>query len=52
LIFLEAGCGVGNMLFPLIDHFPNWRFYGFDFSSRAIAQLQKRAEESELKGSL
>uniref|UniRef100_A0A0M3HV49 tRNA N(3)-methylcytidine methyltransferase n=1 Tax=Ascaris lumbricoides TaxID=6252 RepID=A0A0M3HV49_ASCLU len=43
LIYLEAGCGVGNMLFPLIEYFPWWYFYGFDFSTNAIRLLNQRA---------
>uniref|UniRef100_A0A915B783 tRNA N(3)-methylcytidine methyltransferase n=1 Tax=Parascaris univalens TaxID=6257 RepID=A0A915B783_PARUN len=43
LIYLDAGCGVGNMLFPLIECFPWWYFYGFDFSRNAITLLSQRA---------
>lgn len=47
---LEAGCGVGNMLFPLMEHFPNWVFCGVDFSPRAIGMLNKRAAEMNASG--
>ncbi|KAI6184747.1 Methyltransferase-like protein [Aphelenchoides bicaudatus] len=50
LVFLEAGCGVGNMLFPLIEYFPSWQFIGFDFSSKAIEHLQARSKEENIEG--
>lgn len=31
------------MLFPLIEYFPWWYFYGFDFSTNAIRLLNQRA---------
>jgi len=43
IVFLEAGCGVGNMLFPLVEYFSNWQLFGFDFSANAVEQLQERA---------
>ncbi|VDM40025.1 unnamed protein product, partial [Toxocara canis] len=47
LTYLDAGCGVGNMLFPLIDYFPSWSFFGFDFSSNAIQLLNERAQSTQ-----
>ncbi|KAI1729376.1 methyltransferase domain-containing protein [Ditylenchus destructor] len=44
LSFLEAGCGVGNMLIPLHDYFPLWSLYGMDFSNKAIEILQQKAQ--------
>ncbi|XP_067934646.1 tRNA N(3)-methylcytidine methyltransferase METTL6-like [Watersipora subatra] len=35
-ILLEAGCGVGNFLFPLLDSNPDLFIYACDFSPRAI----------------
>ncbi|CAD5215519.1 unnamed protein product [Bursaphelenchus xylophilus] len=46
LVFVEMGCGVGNMLFPLIEYYPHWDFFGFDFSENAIQELKKRARNS------
>lgn len=43
LVFLEAGCGVGNMLFPICTEFGWFKFYAFDFSPKAIALLKERA---------
>ncbi|XP_039765492.1 tRNA N(3)-methylcytidine methyltransferase METTL6 [Pararge aegeria] len=35
--FLELGCGVGNMIFPLVkEGFTNFYFYACDFSPRAV----------------
>lgn len=35
--FLEMGCGVGNMVYPLIEEgFSNFYFYACDFSPRAV----------------
>ncbi|CAH4035185.1 tRNA N(3)-methylcytidine methyltransferase METTL6 isoform X1 [Pieris brassicae] len=37
VVFLELGCGVGNMIFPLLEEgFSNFYFYACDFSPRAI----------------
>ncbi|KAK0406625.1 hypothetical protein QR680_018697 [Steinernema hermaphroditum] len=49
LKYLEAGCGVGNMLFPLTEYFPNWQFHGFDFSKNAVKLMDDRAAEMNLK---
>ncbi|KAI6196376.1 Cyclin domain-containing protein [Aphelenchoides besseyi] len=48
LVFLEAGAGVGNMLFPLTEYFNNWKFYAFDFASNAVEEIRKRAQESDV----
>lgn len=48
LNFLEAGCGVGNLLFPLMCFYPHWNFYAFDFSDNAIRLLRERSEASNL----
>ncbi|KAL6727773.1 hypothetical protein Aduo_009621 [Ancylostoma duodenale] len=45
LTFLEAGCGVGNMLFPMKSAFPNLRLQGLDFSPRAVQMCSERAKE-------
>nr|CDJ85080.1 Methyltransferase type 12 domain containing protein [Haemonchus contortus] len=45
LVFLEAGCGVGNMLFPLKESFPNFSLQGFDFSPRAVKMCSDRAKQ-------
>ncbi|VDM64061.1 unnamed protein product [Angiostrongylus costaricensis] len=44
LTYLEAGCGVGNMLFPLKSVFPNFRLQAFDFSARAVEMCLERAQ--------
>lgn len=46
LRYLEIGCGVGNMLFPIMKQFNHWTFYAFDFSKNAINLLNKRIRES------
>jgi len=51
---VEIGCGVGNALLPLLEQFPKWVVWGFDFSKVGIdlmvqderfrhAQQEKRA---------
>lgn len=44
MVYLEAGCGVGNMLFPVCNEFRWFKFYAFDFSPRAIALMGERAK--------
>jgi len=46
--FLEIGCGVGNLLFPLVEYYPNWRLHGIDFSHTALDLLNRRALEEGL----
>ena len=40
LRILEAGCGVGNTLIPLMKSLPQCTFFGCDFSPAAIRVLQ------------
>ncbi|KAG6459707.1 hypothetical protein O3G_MSEX011555 [Manduca sexta] len=50
--FLELGCGVGNMIFPLIEEgFSNFHFYACDFSPRAVefVKSNKLFNESRMK---
>lgn len=42
LNFLEAGCGVGNTLFPICDIYKqDMKTYGFDFSDNAIRFIKQ-----------
>ncbi|XP_055964199.1 tRNA N(3)-methylcytidine methyltransferase METTL6-like [Sorex fumeus] len=41
LIILEAGCGVGNCLFPLLEEDPNIFAYACDFSPRAVEYVKQ-----------
>ncbi|KAM4029538.1 tRNA N(3)-cytidine methyltransferase METTL6 [Anomaloglossus baeobatrachus] len=43
LIMLEAGCGVGNCLFPLLQEDPNLFVYACDFSPRAIQFVKQNS---------
>ncbi|XP_072879713.1 tRNA N(3)-cytidine methyltransferase METTL6 isoform X1 [Chlorocebus sabaeus] len=41
LTILEAGCGVGNCLFPLLEEDPNIFAYACDFSPRAVEYVKR-----------
>lgn len=52
IVFLELGCGVGNMIFPLVEEgFTNFFFYACDFSPRAVefVRTNKLFDESRMK---
>jgi methyltransferase-like protein 6 len=44
LVFVEAGCGVGNALFPVLRANPHAFAYAFDFSETAVALLRASEE--------
>ncbi|KAJ0180884.1 hypothetical protein K1T71_002969 [Dendrolimus kikuchii] len=49
--YLELGCGVGNMIFPLVEEgFSNFKFYACDFSPRAVqfVKSNKLYDESRM----
>ncbi|XP_040289408.1 tRNA N(3)-methylcytidine methyltransferase METTL6 [Bufo bufo] len=43
LVMLEAGCGVGNCLFPLLEEDPHLFVYACDFSPRAIQFVKQNS---------
>lgn len=52
VVFLELGCGVGNMIFPLVQEgFSNFYFYACDFSPRAVNFVRSNPfyDESKMK---
>lgn len=51
-VMLEVGCGVGNLVFPLIEEkYNNYFIYACDFSTRAIEFVKKNElyDESKIK---
>jgi len=42
-VLLEAGCGVGNAIFPLLNETDNLFVYACDFSPRAVQFVKVRA---------
>lgn len=52
IVYLELGCGVGNMIFPLVEEgFTNFFFYACDFSPRAVdfVKANKLYDENRMK---
>ncbi|XP_049888001.1 tRNA N(3)-methylcytidine methyltransferase METTL6 [Pectinophora gossypiella] len=50
IVFLELGCGVGNMVFPLVEEgFSNFYFYACDFSPRAVEFVKSNKLYNEAK---
>ncbi|KAG7300931.1 hypothetical protein JYU34_015281 [Plutella xylostella] len=52
IVYLELGCGVGNMVFPLVQEgFTNFYFYACDFSPRAVefVKANKLYDESRMR---
>lgn len=52
IIYLELGCGVGNMIFPLVEEgFSNFYFYACDFSPRAVdfVKANKLYDDNKMK---
>ena len=47
LVLLEAGCGVGNTIFPLLRVNPRLVAYGFDFSAAAVDIAHRRHQSAE-----
>lgn len=47
LVLLEAGCGVGNALFPLLESNPRLRAYAVDVSESAVQMVRSHALASE-----
>ena len=42
LVLLEAGCGVGNAFFPILNELDNVFVYACDFSPKAIQYVKVR----------
>ncbi|XP_076349217.1 tRNA N(3)-cytidine methyltransferase METTL6 isoform X1 [Tachypleus tridentatus] len=49
LILLEVGCGVGNLIFPLIEEKTNVFIYACDFSPRAVQYLKDHHSYDDTK---
>lgn len=48
-VLLEAGCGVGNLFFPLLEEIPNLFIHACDFSKRAVQFVKENPAFSEGK---
>lgn len=46
-VMLEVGCGVGNLIFPLIEEHPEMYFYACDLSPRAIEFVKSHPSYNE-----
>ncbi|KRY57480.1 Methyltransferase-like protein 6 [Trichinella britovi] len=46
---LECGCGVGNLIFPLLEYFPHLFIYACDFSLRAVNYVKSNERFDERK---
>ena len=40
VLLLDAGCGVGNALFPLSKQLPNLKVDAFDFAKKAVELIR------------
>lgn len=47
-IMIEAGCGVGNAIFPLLETFPLLKGRGFDFAKNAVQVANERVQNTNL----
>ena len=45
MVLLEAGCGVGNCIFPLLKEDLNIFVYACDFSPRAVEFVKVNSEQ-------
>ncbi|XP_073235653.1 tRNA N(3)-cytidine methyltransferase METTL6-like [Porites lutea] len=48
-VLLEAGCGVGNLCYPLLEEIPNVFIHACDFSQRAVQFVKEHSAFSEDK---
>ncbi|KAL9966165.1 hypothetical protein ACROYT_G024203 [Oculina patagonica] len=48
-VLLEAGCGVGNLFYPLLEEIPNLFIHACDFSKRAVQFVKEHPAFSEEK---
>ncbi|XP_068670691.1 tRNA N(3)-methylcytidine methyltransferase METTL6-like [Montipora foliosa] len=46
-VLLEAGCGVGNLFYPLLEEIPNLFVHACDFSPRAVQFVKEHVDYSE-----
>ncbi|GFG31715.1 hypothetical protein Cfor_06275 [Coptotermes formosanus] len=46
-VMLEVGCGVGNLIFPLIEEHPEMYFYACDLSPRAVEFVKSHPSYNE-----
>ncbi|MEA1878972.1 MAG: class I SAM-dependent methyltransferase [Bacteroidota bacterium] len=47
-VFVDAGCGSGEILFPLIRRFPKAYYYGIDLNENALATCERHKQHKDI----
>ncbi|MCK5822086.1 MAG: class I SAM-dependent methyltransferase [Bacteroidales bacterium] len=48
-MFIDAGCGSGEILFPLIRRFPDAQYYGVDLNENALNTCEKQKQHKKIR---
>lgn len=51
MVGMEVGCGVGNLIFPVLERHPTLKLFACDFSSTAIDLVHRHEDYTQLSSS-